>query len=254
MTTEAWQNGQGHFMDANEKTLRTIDERIAAMQAMVDRALAKSGKARGDFSMVGDFHTKFGLVTTDDGLPPGEVPDDVAEFRLKFMLEELQEIARGYGFQLRAELARTGEDGPQDLPAIADGLVDLVYVALGTAHMHRLPWAALFAEVQRANMSKERASHAGDERSTRGHSLDVVKPEGFRPPDIAGVLMAARWPGPALPDMRFADVGDEAAKFSEPADAIEVDHGGSERRPSHTSLARSRQGMGARSKIMSPQR
>jgi predicted HAD superfamily Cof-like phosphohydrolase len=217
-------------VELGPELLRMIDERIAGMQALVDRALAAGrGRARRDFDMVGDFHAKFGLATSDDGPPPGEIPDDVAEFRLRFMIEELQEIARGYGYAMNVDLSRTGDDGPQDLPAVADGLVDLVYVALGTAHFHRLPWGALFAEVQRANMSKERASSAGDARSTRGHSLDVVKPEGFRPPDITGVLMAARWPGPALPDMRVADVGDEADKFSEPTDGIDVDRGGSER-------------------------
>jgi predicted HAD superfamily Cof-like phosphohydrolase len=218
-------------VELGPELLRMIDERIAGMQALIDRALATGrGRARRDFDMVGDFHAKFGLATSDDGPPPGEIPDDVAEFRLRFMIEELQEIARGYGYAMNVDLSRTGDDGPQDLPAVADGLVDLVYVALGTAHFHRLPWGALFAEVQRANMSKERASSAGDARSTRGHSLDVVKPEGFRPPDITGVLMAARWPGPALPDMRVADVGDEADKFSEPIDGIDVvDRGGSER-------------------------
>jgi predicted HAD superfamily Cof-like phosphohydrolase len=217
-------------VELGPELLRMIDERIAGMQALIDRALATGrGRARRDFDMVGDFHAKFGLATSDDGPPPGDIPGDVAEFRLRFMIEELREVARGYGYFLTFNLEPLpGQQ--QDLPAIADGLVDLVYVALGTAHFHRLPWGALFAEVQRANMSKERASSAGDARSTRGHSLDVVKPEGFRPPDITGVLMAARWPGPALPDMRVADVGDEADKFSEPIDGIDVvDRGGSER-------------------------
>ena len=85
----------------------------------------------------------------------------------------------------------------QDLPKIADALVDLVYVALGTAHLHGFPWAALFAEVQRANMTKERAKPDGSD-SARGSSFDVVKPEGWRGPAMVEVLMRAGWKGPSL--------------------------------------------------------
>lgn len=200
-----------------------------------------------DFDSVGDFHRKFGLPATatvggpccerdtdGDGncdkhrgtfarkkTVPHTVDDSTRDFRLKFLLEELREIAEGYGLELSWDLGpkivscpkcRDGwdcgeccngsiaiEDAPQDLPKIADGLVDLVYVALGTAHLHGLNWPELFAEVQRANMTKERASGSHDKRSIRSHSLDVVKPEGFVPPRIVEVLMAAGWPGPRLP-------------------------------------------------------
>ena len=52
--------------------------------------------------------------------------------------------------------------------------------------MMGLPWPQLWDEVQRANMAKERAKHAGE--SKRGSALDVVKPEGWVPPDVAGAL------------------------------------------------------------------
>jgi predicted HAD superfamily Cof-like phosphohydrolase len=134
---------------------------------------------------------------------PQEIDDSAALFRLRFLLEELLEIAEGYGFELDMD----ADGGPafvqvtvgQDLAKIADGLVDLCYVALGTAHLHRLPWDELWSEVQRANMTKVRADGATDIRSTRGHTLDVVKPVGFKPPAIVEVLMAAGWPGPPLP-------------------------------------------------------
>lgn len=159
-----------------------------------------------NFKDVGDFHRKFGLPAVDGtaGTVPRELDDSAALFRLKFLLEELKEIAEGYGFTLEADenhnvVFHRWSTTRQDLIKVADGLVDLVYVALGTAHLHSLPWEALFAEVQRANMSKERATSATDDRSTRGHSLDVVKPAGFLPPNIVGVLMEAGWPGPGLP-------------------------------------------------------
>jgi predicted HAD superfamily Cof-like phosphohydrolase len=159
-----------------------------------------------DFSDVGQFHEKFGLpfVGVKGKTAPHTIDDSTALFRLKFLFEELLEVAHGYGMILR--LGQSGsfsfkkvEGEIQDLPKIADGLVDLVYVALGTAHLHGLNWDDLFAEVQRANLSKERATSASDGRSTRGHSLDVVKPIGFVPPRIIDVLMEAGWPGPALP-------------------------------------------------------
>jgi len=123
------------------------------------------------FDMVGEFHVKFGLPTVADG-PPRPLTDHEFEFRSRFMREELDEyedaVAEG------------------DLAKAADALVDLVYVVLGTAHLHRFPFDEVFAEVQAANMRKVRASSA--EESRRGSALDVVKPEGWTSPDVEGVL------------------------------------------------------------------
>lgn len=135
-----------------------------------------------NFLDVGTFHRKFDLPHAHDG-KPRLISVEEREFRLKFLFEEFEELVKAYE--------------AEDLPAIADALIDLVYVALGTAHYHQLPWERLFAEVQRANLSKERAVHVG--QSKRGSTLDVVKPEGWRPPNILEVLMAAGWPGLPLP-------------------------------------------------------
>ena len=130
-----------------------------------------------DFDSVGRFHSKFGLPVATPGSVPRIVDDSTFLFRYQFLQEELQELLRAH---------RAG-----DLAEVADALVDLVYVALGTAHMYGVPFDEVFAEVQRANMSKERASGDGDGRSKRGSGLDVVKPEGWTPPDVAGAI--ARW-------------------------------------------------------------
>ncbi len=98
-------------------------------------------------------------------------------YRLKFLLEELSEFSHACNID--------------DMPGAADALVDLVYVALGTAHFMGLPFDELWAEVQRANMQKERATDPS--QSKRGSALDVIKPNDWRPPDIAGVLRAAGW-------------------------------------------------------------
>jgi len=148
------------------------------------------------FTAVGEFHKKFGLAVAD-GTPPGFPTDDVVRFRMAFLLEELAEFAQACGMirlgvQLQ-NMSRSIESYPvdpaqQDLEGGADALADLKYVLDGTAHMMGVPLNEVFAEVQRANMSKERAVSASDERSTRGHSLDVVKPVDFVPPDHAPAL------------------------------------------------------------------
>src|SRR5262245_7633415 len=124
------------------------------------------------FEKVGDFHTKFGLISVKTAVP-NLLPEDVMDFRWKFMMEELKEIAEAWTVR--------------DLAKFADGLADLVYVAYGTAHLAGIDLDRVFAEVHRANMRKERASGADDERSTRKHHMDVVKPEGWEPPDVAAI-------------------------------------------------------------------
>lgn len=136
-----------------------------------------------DYADVGKFHEKFGLPRAGDGHPPVMPDAETMRFRVARLVEEIDE--------LRTALAYN------DLVGAADALVDLVYIALGTAHFCRLPWPELFAEVQRANMTKRRASDAAE--SKHGTTLDVVKPQGWLPPNIVDVLMAHGWNGPPLP-------------------------------------------------------
>lgn len=155
---------------------------------------------RSFFHLVGDFNTKFDLPTAY-GYYNTEVPTnfelrrfpqfltiDEHHFRRKFMAEELEEFDAACA--------------AGDLPKAADALVDLVYVALGTAHFMGLPFDELFAEVQRANLTKERTSdpsklsaHARG-RDGRGGRQDIVKPEGWEGPKIAEVLEKAGWKNP----------------------------------------------------------
>ena len=125
------------------------------------------------FDDVGQFNGKFGLPHVLDGAPQ-LLDDDVRDFRVAFLLEEVTEYIEACK--------------EQNLEKAADALVDLVYVALGTAHMMRVPFDECWREVQRANMAKERARDAGDERSSRKHALDVVKPAGWKPPNLAAIL------------------------------------------------------------------
>lgn len=127
------------------------------------------------FEAVGLFNRKFGLPVAGNGLP-GLLSDEEFLYKYEHLHEELHEL-------LRAQRDR-------DLVGVADALADLVYVALGTAHFYGLPFDAVFAEVQRANLQKERATGKQDPRTKRRSPLDIVKPEGWRPPDIRGVIAA----------------------------------------------------------------
>lgn len=130
----------------------------------------------GYYEDVRAFHVKFNVPTDLQGDPRLLDPED-QEYREKFLGEELSELGEAY---------RAG-----DLAGVIDALQDLIYVAAGTGLMMGVPpklWQELWNDVQRANMAKERATSAADPRSKRAHSLDVVKPAGWRAPDGAGIL------------------------------------------------------------------
>lgn len=120
------------------------------------------------------FHAKFGLPPVSAG--PTMLPPELQAFREKFMQEELNEYK---------EAVAEG-----DMENAFDALLDLMYVALGTIYLHNFPLDAGWAEVQRANMSKVRVSRAED--SKRKSAFDVVKPEGWEPPNHAPLLEFAR--------------------------------------------------------------
>lgn len=129
-----------------------------------------------NFQDVQAFHRKFGVGLGGDGSLPQLPPTDVYEFRKKFLHEELREMEEAY---LRG-----------DLPAYFDALLDLVYVAMGTADLSSLPWQAGWQEIQRANMAKMRApsAEASQAATGRSHRLDVIKPPGWTPPNHAPAL------------------------------------------------------------------
>ena len=145
------------------------------------------------FRDVSAFHSKFGVETT--GHTAHELPPDVLEFRGNFLLEELLEYFEAVGL-----MVAFGEDGDLstkhqlqskfNAEKAFDGLIDLIYVALGNAYLHRFPFNDGWQRVHEANMKKVRASGSDDPRSTakRKHVLNIVKPEGWEPPKLADLL------------------------------------------------------------------
>jgi predicted HAD superfamily Cof-like phosphohydrolase len=161
---------------------------------------AEYGTTLTNHEDVGEFHRKFNLRHTNDGAA-GPAPQDLLllSFRLNFLLEELSELVEAVGAKFYTRDG-VGPDGviqslaitvPADVDQIDhaqafDALIDLNYVSHGTAHLLGYPWQEGWDAVQAANMAKERATSA--EASKRGSAFDVIKPEGWKPPDIGAVL------------------------------------------------------------------
>lgn len=137
--------------------------------------------------MMGDierFHQKFGLEYNGK---PRILDKALFTFRRGFMQEELDEYSEE---QAGLEVALKSDNGLPDNRRIAlglhqqlDALVDEVYVVLGTAYLQfgRKIFNAAWDRVQSANMAKVRCEKEGD--SKRGSTFDVIKPEGWTPPD-----------------------------------------------------------------------
>jgi len=121
------------------------------------------------FALIKEFHTKFRLEYNDK---PRALPKDLGYFRTEFMDEELSEYV----------YATNIDDKEKQL----DALVDLVYVAVGTAYLHGFDFNEAFRRVHEANMKKVRAVDVKD--SKRRSTYDVVKPEGWTAPDLSDLV------------------------------------------------------------------
>ena len=156
--------------------------------------------------MVKEFQLKFGYKCRDK--PSKDVSEEEIKFRMKLIAEEFCEILEAvYGKYARVEhttdsiMAAVGAWRP--LPAqdinyaeLADGIADTMYVLEGTNLTFGFPSAAVLEEVHRANMAKKYVASAGDGGDpTHTKTHKVIKPPGWLPPDIAGVLRRAEESG-----------------------------------------------------------
>ena len=114
---------------------------------------------------------------------PGWMTSQDMAFRLNFLQEEMREIETAYN-----SWKEFSDDDTVCLEHFFDGLIDLVYVAVGTAALMGLPFAEGWHRVQAANMAKERARSEADPRSKRGHGWDIVKPEGWQSPVLTDLV------------------------------------------------------------------
>ena len=143
------------------------------------------------------FHEKFGLEYMGN---PRELPVDIALFRLGFMIEELAEYAISSGFtniarrlndlheeiKVKARWTCNQNEGGRNIETQFDSLIDLIYVALGTNHLHGFEFNEGWRRVHEANMAKERVDVPGN--SKRNSSFDVIKPKGWKPADLSDLV------------------------------------------------------------------
>ena len=118
------------------------------------------------FDSVHHFHLKFELRVNET---PDMLSTEHHKVRVNFMLEELNE----YQLSHHAE----------SMPDVLDGLIDLLYVVVGTIDQHGFtPEQATeaFRRVHEANMKKIRVKSADE--SKRGTKYDVAKPADWEPP------------------------------------------------------------------------
>lgn len=134
---------------------------------------------------IAKFHEKFSIPQRAESTP---IDPDLMRFRLKFLAEELKE----------ANIAAA----ESNLPDFLDALVDLVYVAIGTAHVFNLDFATAWASVQEANMKKVNRSE--ENPGKRGHSSDIVKPAGWVAPNHEALF--------TKDDLSWAPLKDEPEK------------------------------------------
>src|SRR5210317_2146344 len=119
------------------------------------------------------FHKKYKFEKNDKvGIPED---NELVNFRTSFLMEELAEYTQAIT--------------KKDSAAALDALVDIVYIALGTAWLFNLPFEKAWKEVQRANMSKIRAKSKSKKRGT---AFDVIKPKNWKTPDIEQVIYEER--------------------------------------------------------------
>lgn len=141
------------------------------------------------------FHKRFNQVIGDKP----KVPDPkTVRFRMSLIAEEFFELLEAtydvHGSRIggaHAILKALVTDGALkvDLPSFIDAVGDLMYVLEGTAIVFGVDMMPVFAEIQRANLSKEPMYvQAKDEHHATGNTIKPTKPEGWSPPDIAKVL------------------------------------------------------------------
>jgi predicted HAD superfamily Cof-like phosphohydrolase len=119
-----------------------------------------------------DFRTLLSNSIDRPGFPSGHGGADIRSSLVEKVLTHFQSY-------LAAEAA-------DDLGAISEALQNLLEAIYVVAHIYSIPLLAVFTEVHRSNMAK-----LVDGRVLRREDGKIIKPPGWTPPDIAGVLYPA---------------------------------------------------------------
>ncbi len=124
-----------------------------------------------------EFHSNFQQLYLGK---PRALPPDLQRFRNDFLDEELKEYKDAV-YALRTELdVDLHSSVASHLEEALDALVDLVYVAIGTAVLHGFNFREAWRRVHAANMRKEVVKNPED--SLRRSRFDIIKPPGWEKP------------------------------------------------------------------------
>lgn len=116
------------------------------------------------------------------------------DLRLRLIIEEFQELLVAIEPKLKIDLVKEvehwidaykllvveGEASNPDMVGAADALADILYVTAGAGVAWGIALAHVFDEVHRSNMAKKDGEVRPDGKR--------LKPPGWTPPDVAGVL------------------------------------------------------------------
>lgn len=144
-------------------TILGADDDIPLVIEGVDSRHAPAARGQDWFADVLAFHQKFGCKILDT---PGSPGSDTQALRIALIDEEVKETY----------IAMAGDE----LPGIADGIVDSIYVLIGAAISHGIDIRPVWAAVHAANMAKEGGGTRADGK--------ILKPPGWTAPDVAGIL------------------------------------------------------------------
>lgn len=187
----------------DQEALTTLLNRVEDLKRQnqeLREALARRlEERRGIRYQVWEFHEKFDYPVRKEVT---ELTTEELRFRLSLIMEEALEVLEA----ALPEDATTTTDHKfaavralvmlmvteattetLDVPAFVDGLGDLDYVVEGTRLYLGVNGPEIAAEIHRANMAKTGGPRRGDGKA--------LKPEGWTPPDIEGVLRKQGWTG-----------------------------------------------------------
>lgn len=139
------------------------------------------------------FHLATGQAVGDRPAMPDEA---TRRLRASLIAEEVAETISALGFDCHIYVTDRGGDpnaddlwtndvvksGHEDLAEVADGIADSIYVELGTAASAGIDMEPVWEAVQRSNVAKVSGPKRADGKQ--------LKPEGWKPPDVEGILRA----------------------------------------------------------------
>lgn len=120
-----------------------------------------------------EFHVTMGAVAPDRPTLPSKA---LLDLRKTLIREEYKEVNEQFDRLINGET--------EDMAALVHELTDLLYVAYGAIWACGVDPDPVFAEVHSANMRKLDGPRRADGK--------VLKPEGWQPADVAGVIESQR--------------------------------------------------------------